>query len=348
MSPESGSSSLPEQVLSRPLGHDSVIARLAALTQASGPDRQTPIAHAYLFSGALGVGKFKTALWWAARLKCTAAEQCDHHAGEQGSEPCSDCRQVAAGSHPDVNVLSPTEADKDIVIEQARALITSMSFKPIRPGPRIAIIRDAHALNVHAQSALLKLIEEPPGAAVIILVSENPAALLPTVRSRCQTIRLGLLSEETISTLLEQRGYQPDSANAISAAASGSIGRALALSDEALADRQQLLSDFESFRSGASPDLATFVDDLSERNRSHRHGLATLLEWQLKKIEASLGYAKYENCDKLTEILSARSAHETATLLEEAERIHWTIGALSSRANLKLAIRDLLIDIRQQ
>lgn len=339
----------PAQALSRPAGHDSVVNRLLALSRAPSPGQQINIAHAYLFSGPLGVGKFKTALWWAARLKCRADGGCDHRDDDPQSQACEDCRKVAAATHPDLNILSPAEAGKDIGIDEARWLIAAMALKPVHAGPRLAIIRDAHALTVHAQSALLKLIEEPPGFAVIILVSENPAALLPTVRSRCQAVRLGLLDEPTIAGLLVRHGYDQEHAQAAAAAASGSVGRALALSDEALADRQRLLTDFESFRSsGSSPDLATFVDDLSERNRSNRHGLATLLEWQLKKIEAALGYAKYENCDKLTSILSAASPHETTALLEEAGRIHSTMGALSSRANVKIAIRDLLLDIRQR
>jgi len=159
---------------------------------------------------------------------------------------------------------------------------------------------------------------------------------------------MGLLSEDIVAYLLEQRGYETELARATAAAASGSIGRALSLNDEELADRESLLTDFESFCSTGSPDLASLVDDLNERTRSNRHGLSTLLEWQLRKVTAALGYARYENCDRLAAALSGCCNEDAGALLNQAERIHWTMGALASRANAKLAIRDLLIDIRQR
>jgi len=330
-------------VLERPVGHDTVVARLERLAAipsgpAAGPGAGVP--HAALLVGPAGVGKYRTALWWAARLKCERA------AGTICDPACPSCLQIAAGSHPDLRTLEPLEEGKQIGIDPVRHLIQSMSLKPLRPGPRVAIVREAHLLGVHAQSAMLKLLEEPPGLAVIVLVTDNLAALLPTIRSRCQTFRFGPLENDAVESLLLEHGREPAAARQAAALARGSAGRALACSAEQIEDRDELVLGFERLRTGEAQAVEPLTAELVERRKKGRGGLDTLYEWGMKKVEASLGYGGHEESGTLAAILHDLSADDTRALLEHARRIHFTIGALDQNANARLAIRDLLLSIR--
>jgi DNA polymerase-3 subunit delta' len=217
--------------------------------------------HAVLFAGPGGVGKYPAALWWARLLKCADRAECD--------PPCPDCRRIGAGSHPDVAVLAPAEPGKAIGIDEVRELIRLMSLKCVGRGPRIAIVREAHELTHEAQSAFLKLLEEPPGSAVIVLVTENPAGLLQTVRSRCQTLRFGGVPVDDIARVLVAAGRDPDAARRAAELAMGSVGRAFMLTPELIEDRDQLIA---ALRRCAAPIQARSINRrrrwLSEPSRA--------------------------------------------------------------------------------
>ncbi len=314
----------------RPVGHDAIIERLERLSRAG------TLPHALIFSGSAGVGKFLTARWWTTRLKCER-EGCGGR--------CPGCVQVAAGTHPDVCLLEPESPGKEIKIDPVRDdVIRALSFKPARSGPRIALIREAHLLNHHAQSAMLKLLEEPPGSALIILVTGNLAALMPTIRSRCQILRFGPLSEDALHALLIDRGRSPELARMAAQVARGSAGRALDLTPEALAERESILLAFERYHGGESADVEGLVAELRERRKAGRPGLDALFEWQLRKVEASLGRAVSTGSDQLAPFVADLTPAHMPPLLALAQRIHWTIGALERNANARLAIRDLLYD----
>jgi DNA polymerase-3 subunit delta' len=333
--------------ITRPVGHEGIAARLEAAALAHADGRPSELAHAFLMVGAAGVGKFHTARWWAARLLCERPAVCDSSdSSDSSGPPCPSCRQVAAGGHPDVTIVEPASPGKQMGIDEARQLIHAMSLKPARRGPRVAIVRDAQLLTLHAQSALLKLLEEPPGFAVIVLVTENPASLLATLRSRCQILRFGTLAREEVVELLLAHGRPPELARAAAAISAGSIGRALACDEDTLADRVALLEAFEGFRDG-EVSLDTMVEDLLDRQSASRSGLTTVFEWQMEKVESSLGYPTREESDRLDAILQELGTSDAGSLLEEASRIRWIMGALERRANARLAIRDLLLDIRK-
>jgi DNA polymerase-3 subunit delta' len=338
------------QDISRPLGHVAVVERLGRLaeagTRSSRTDRTHGIPHALLFDGPEGVGKFKTAVWWASRIKCDLQGD-GASASSAGSCHCASCRQVAVGSHPDVLVVAPEAAGKMIKIEPIReALIPTLSLRPVRPGPRIAIVREAESLNVHAQNAMLKVLEEPPGNAVIILVTGSRSALLPTIRSRCQTIRFGPLEPEALETILTARGFTPEHARSAGATARGSVGRALECDEETLADRVDLILAFEGFRSGTGPSMDELVADLVDRRKTERAELPVLLEWQLRKIETAYGCHAAVESDRLAPLMEQAVSERPEQLINDAARTRTAIRHLERNANRKLALRDMLLDIR--
>jgi len=154
------------------------------------------LAHAYLFTGPESVGKKKTALEFAKLVLCE----------NQKSQPCNkcqDCYQVDNSIHPDFLLIKPSRsAAQKISIEEIRTLKEKIS---ITSGGKykIAVIDNAHRLTQEAQSALLKLLEEPQGKKIIILVSEFPDTILPTIRSRTQPIHFHFVEEQEIELMLK-------------------------------------------------------------------------------------------------------------------------------------------------
>jgi DNA polymerase-3 subunit delta' len=326
-----------ENTLARPRGHDTLLDRLEQTASASRAADGAGLGHAFLFCGPDGVGKFAAARWWAARLKCESPADC--------GGGCPPCRQIGAGSHPDLVVLGPPEPGKAIKIERIREeLLPALSRRNLQPGPKIAIIRDAHLLTPEAQSATLKLLEEPPGACVIVLVTERPSAMYATIRSRCQTVRFGRVPAETVAELLAERGRDAETARRAAELARGSVGIALEYTAERLEDRDELVRGFESMRRGG--DLEGLVAELVERRKDGRAGLETLLAWQVARVESALGYAAGAESATLSEQAPEPAERETSAMIVGADRIRATIAALERNVNAKMAIRDLLLDLR--
>ena len=181
------------------------------------------LAHALVFAGPEGIGKRTVALALAAWLHCTAG-------GDDACGECVACRQVAAGSHPDVLVVTIPAGKKEIGVDRAREVKRFTQMRPVSGRSKLALVDDAHMLTVAAQNALLKTLEEPPASSLLILVTANPDALLPTVRSRCQRVQFAPLAAEAVAALLcTQHGWEPDVARTVAVTADGSVGRALAL-----------------------------------------------------------------------------------------------------------------------
>ena len=189
-----------------------------------------PQPQAVLFVGPDGVGKTTLALDLAAGLLCTAAPT-DRPCGA-----CRACRLVEHGAHPDLHRLGPVGPGRQVVIGGPEAkyrgvkdLIGELSLMPVEGGARVAIIEGADRMNEDAQSALLKTLEEPPAGVTIALCAEGEARLLPTVRSRCFRVRLGLVSARDIERIVADHDLaDPPTAARLGRLAAGRPGLALA------------------------------------------------------------------------------------------------------------------------
>jgi len=233
----------------RLLGHEALWQRL---TQALADGR---LAHALLFAGPPGIGKALLARRVMGRVACTAAS------GERPCGVCAGCRQILAGSHPDLLMFGAPDRTaketrkKEIGIERARELKRFAQLHAVAAAHKMAIVDDADRLSLAAQNALLKTLEEPPGQALIILVTASPGALLPTVRSRCQRVLCQPLSDEQVRDVLAEAGVAPAEADALTALAEGSPGRALALRatwrDADQREVERLLADLDAGRYGS-------------------------------------------------------------------------------------------------
>lgn len=189
------------------------------------------VAHAYLFEGPDGCGKMLTAISLVAYLFCRSDEPC-------GS--CPACRKLAGGQHPDLHILGP---EKGVIkIDRVRQLQLELSLRPVEAPKKVCIVSQADRMNHAAANAFLKTLEEPPGSAVIILLSDTPTALLPTILSRCQRLRFDPLPTETVAELLVSRGIPTEQAQSAAQLAGGSMAKALAILQEGfLARRREIV-----------------------------------------------------------------------------------------------------------
>ncbi len=212
------------------------------------------LAHAYLFSGPEGTGKKLTALTLAAAINC------EQRGPDGGCGQCASCRRTLAGIHPDVHVVMPEseneqllatmtvreagKASSEIKIDQIRQAQESLSLKPSEGSKKFLIVDGAETLNSTAQNAFLKTLEEPPGDALIMLITALPQSLLPTIRSRCQEIRFQPLSRSRMAQALVQRqGISEEDAWFLAALAQGSMGRGLDMDlEQEKAARREALS----------------------------------------------------------------------------------------------------------
>lgn len=193
------------------------------------------VHHAWLLTGPEGVGKATLAYRFARRLLAGPGAPATH-----ANNPASPVfRRVAAGTHADLLTIEREWDDKrrrlrsEIVVDSARGVADFLRLTPAEGGWRLVVVDGAEHLNRNAANALLKVLEEPPPRAVLLLTCASPGRLLPTIRSRCRRLQLGELGPADIDSVLAR--CLPDMGTAdraALAALSGAPGRALALAEE--------------------------------------------------------------------------------------------------------------------
>ena len=194
------------------------------------------IAHAYIIQGERFSGKEFITKVFAAALQCE----------KQGTEPCGECRscrQVQSGNQPDIIYLRH-ERPNSIGVEDVRSQINSdIAIMPYSSPYKIYIINEGEMLTDQAQNALLKTLEEPPAYAVLIILTTNLEALLPTILSRCVVLHMKPVQDGLVKEYLKKELMIPDyKADICVAFARGNIGRAKQLASS---------EDFENIRNEA-------------------------------------------------------------------------------------------------
>lgn len=180
--------------------------------------------HALMLSGQFGVGKSTLAQLLALALLC-----------QDGNRPCgvcASCLKAKNRSHTNLIVLAVDEKQRSVKVEQARALLASLATHPFSPGPRVVLLKDVDAFTPQAQNALLKAIEEPDPATYFLLTCQNERAVLSTIRSRSQMLRMPPWQDALIQEVLAEKGVPAKEANDLAAMAGGSPGKALAIRDD--------------------------------------------------------------------------------------------------------------------
>lgn len=235
------------------------------------------LAHGWLLTGRMGDGLEELAQALAGDLLCqtpaTDGGACGH---------CRACELLAAGTHPDLFRLAPLEDKTQISVGQVRELIGDLSLHSQMLGARVGLITPAEAMNAAAANALLKTLEEPPSGCFLFLLSERPARLPATIRSRCQRAVLRTPPTEAALRWLQARGLAGDAA-ALLEASQGAVFDTLRLAGnpEEAGALKTLLPDLDACLARRLP-----VSDFAERYKELPPGVLwpMLYRWLAARI----------------------------------------------------------------
>jgi DNA polymerase-3 subunit delta' len=291
--------------------------------------RANRLHHAWLITGPDGVGK-ATLAYRFARFLLSGRPIGDSLALDP-SHPTF--RRVAAGSHADLHTVELKRDPKtgrmrsQIAVDDVRKINAFMALTPAEGGWRVAIVEGAEDLNPHSANALLKILEEPPSRAILLLTCTSPGRLPATIRSRCRRLRLSPLADEPMARLLAD--YLPklaeDERGRLLTLAEGSPGRALLLADgeglkiAALVD--QVLADLPNL----PPTRALEVSDALGRSET---GFSTFMDLLRAGLAAAVREAARGRADPEQERIAAQRPldawgevwHGLTELQDETER----------------------------
>jgi DNA polymerase-3 subunit delta' len=322
--------------LSALVGHERVVQQLRTAITSDRP------AHAYLVSGPVGIGKRTLATAFAAALLCDAP------VGGDACGRCAQCTRVAARTHPDLTLVEREEGRRDIRTEQAREVTRWLTLRSLMARRKVAVIEDAECLNEHGQNALLKTLEEPPGASVLVLVATEASLLLPTVRSRCQRLRLDPLPAELVLRILVARGAPEEARAAAVARAGGSPGRALALLDDPnRAARARMLEQLRGVSGATAVDLSATAQALARDDAET--ALETTVAWyrDLLGLVVTGPKTALSNLDADAALRAAASRLSAEAVLRALDAACDTIRAVERNANRVLALETMLLQLRR-
>jgi DNA polymerase-3 subunit delta' len=330
-------------------------------------------SHAYLFSGPRGVGKSLVAQGLVHSLVCERSrgenfcctpDRCPIRAGvgttettrvrEKGGaktcECCPACVQTALGVHPDVAHVKKAENRTDVLIEQVREMMAQLALKPSRAPMRLAILDDAETLNIPGQNAVLKTLEEPPGHAIIFVITASERALLDTVRSRLRPVRFPPLTPTEVEEIVVARGnIDKKRAHAIARLARGSAARALALID---GDEPPLKELLEALHRAKRLDFAG-ANALAQEHFASREQatdnfelMARLLEEILcsKLLGGDFATASPEDAPLMQAVAASYTVEALVTCLGAAVRAQ---AAVEAMANCRLQAEQLWMTVGQ-
>ena len=297
--------------------------------------------HAYLFLGMEGVGKKTIALGLAKAIHCSAAT------GDFCGE-CADCARIQDGNHPDVRIIEPLAGRKEIGIQQIRELEKELNFRSFSGKKKIAILDPATLMNLSAQNALLKTLEEPPRDSLLILIAANGGALLPTLRSRCLRISFGPLARDLISGfLVSRKGLEAETAEFLAAMSLGSLGAVVSIDTQELLERRRewvrLISGLRAGDYRAATDAAEVV--AGSKDDSLR-----FLEWLESWVRDLLAYSVTRNpqdivnIDMLPQIQRQSATTDFERLFSRIAEAKAAIGGIQRNLNRRMVIEDLLLN----
>ena len=271
--------------------------------------RSERLPHGLVFAGPVGVGKGTTARALATLFLCDSPKK------DEPCGACASCRAMAADVHPDYHVVyrqlvrleqNSKSVARDLSIHVVRDhLIAPANLKAAMNHGKVFVVEEADLMNTSAQNALLKTLEEPAARTLIVLLTDQPSCLLPTIRSRTQLVRFGLLDERLVQRELARRGIDKDAAADAARFTEGSLGVALRwLSDGVVERARQLVDQLDAVTAGqgagdlqewlkksaeAYAEKALARDKLASKDQATREGLATYLRIASNHFRRRLG-----------------------------------------------------------
>ena len=307
--------------------------------------------HAYLLAGPEGTGKELLARTFAQAANCEAPDPAARPCGA-----CQHCTLFARGNFPDATWLMPqseriargwmsradleTAPSKEIRVDEVRELSRRLALSALRGRRKLALVVPADAMNERAQNTLLKTLEEPPPATTFLLISANPDALLPTIRSRCARVQLGPVPEGLLAARLLRDGVPEAEARERAAQAQGSFSRALS----AQGSRRELIESVERALAAADEREAL---EVAGRFGEREEALQAALSVQAWTRDLLVGPELMElrELRPLADGVVARTA--PFALLAQASLCADVVEALEQNGNGRLQLERLLLRSRE-
>lgn len=321
------------------IGHEEIIAHM------QNAIRSDKVSHAYILAGEHGSGKKLLASLFAMTL------QCEKHGVEPCME-CASCKKAMSKNHPDIITVTH-EKPNSIGIEEIREqLIADVGIRPYDSPYKVYIINGAQMLTLQAQNAILKTIEEPPAYAVILLLTSNPDALLPTITSRCVTLNLKPVPNHMVKEYLMDRLQIPDYQAEVDASfAQGNVGKAeqAALSAEFSELMQNALRILKSHKEMQVYELIDAIRDMSNEKQNIYDYLDLFAMWfrdvLMFKATKEVDNLVFRQELKFIKERAKKSSYEGLEQIIEA--IHTAENRLRSNVNFDLTMELLFLTIRE-
>lgn len=322
-------------------GHDWAVDLL------KGHIQRGEVRHAYLFSGAAGIGKRTLALRFAQALNCPSPL-----APGEPCRTCRVCRQIEQMSHVDLSVVQSEGEGMVLKVDQARELQQTLALLPRELPYRVALLLRFHEANASAQNALLKTLEEPPARAILLITATSPEELLPTIVSRCEVLRLRPLAPEACAQVLIKRGVPAEEAQWLAHLSGGRPGYALNLhaQPDLLEARRRTLEDLLHLLGAPRRERFAYAERLTASRGKERERLLQTLPlwlsfWRDVMICASgsgLSLTHLDFAEQIQRVAEqvglARAAFVTRRLEEHLQR-------LESNPNMRLLVEMSLLEM---
>lgn len=296
--------------------------------------------HAYLITGPRGVGRRTLALRYAQVLNSeTGVFDAESRTSQQFEQM----------THPDLSVVARLEGDKNIKIGAVRDLQKSLALSPYAARFRVALLLNFEEANENAQNALLKTLEEPNRRVVLLLTAESPEALLPTISSRCEVLRLRPVGLNVVAKgLVEKWGVGEKDAEMLAHISGGRPGYAVYLYEnpEELSKRGEWLDACRDLLGEGKVARFGYAAKIAKEKEDFRRVMQVWLSyWRDILMQAAEADTPVMNMDRREEIseISGRLGVDAAR--EMVRSLEKTIGLLGTNTNVRLAAEVLMIDM---
>ncbi|MEN8240707.1 MAG: hypothetical protein ABFS17_02205 [Chloroflexota bacterium] len=297
--------------------------------------------HAYLFTGPRGIGRRTLALHFAEAINAEPIGKVDPESKLH--------QQFQKMQHPDLTVIQRQPGDRSLKIDAVRQLQHTLSLAPYMANYRIALLLNFEEANPNAANAVLKTLEEPGSRVVLLVTAESSEALLPTIVSRCEVVRLRPVPLEQVAAGLQTRwGADPEQARLLAHIASGRPGyaRYLHQNPDILSQRQAWLDEQQTLLAGDRVARFTYAQTMSkDREQLPQQLLVWLAYWRDVLMRVSSSQAPLVNLDRAEEIDQLAGRLDLPTTRLVVLSLERTLDELRANINLRLAAETLLLEL---
>lgn len=303
------------------------------------------ISHAYIINGEVDSGKKMLARAYATTLQCE----------EGGSSPCNKCQsclQAASGNHPDIITVTHEKPGVISVDEIREQLVDSMDVKPYKSKYKIYIVPDAQLMNIQAQNAILKTIEEPPEYGIILLLTSNLDKMLETVQSRCMILNTKPVRErDMLNYLTKTMGLTEEKAYFCLDFAQGNLGKAIKLAgnDEYVSIIESVVEVQKKIQELDVEELSKALSEMEQFKLSMDDYLDLMTMWyrdvlMLKvtgNVDKLLFKGEYSTLKKQASVLSYKGIETKIDAIARAKK------RLDVNANFDITMELLLLTLKE-